>query len=378
MSTHLGDAVITDLRRLVRLPEILRNFCQELPASFIVHFLHGDDNHLPSRADGLLKPHLHSRRLRLRHLRSVAPEHWSAALAARDLAGSTLTPNDRAKHLKYVHWNDEMIISPKFWSAFRGRYLMLFETDAALCACETSGTRHPHTHTPDATYARVRPVRLLIRVGRALANFGSNPTLHAQCRASLSRPSTDMSFRGRRGSVGASGCAAPRRTFAASATGTRLPLTCRCMCHAHEPHAPSVELQYCGRGCSSGCALLLARGTAAHAPHHRRLANPSSLQHVPVHSTLPHTQLLPNMYISHARARRGSSCMYTSACILLADSACIPSESPRMAACLTHAGLPVPQPSLAIPRPRHSAHRLHLPMPPCPSSMLTSFVRGSV
>eukprot|EP00966_Prymnesium_polylepis_P284417 6570613-Prymnesium_polylepis.1 len=63
----------------------------------------------------------------------MAPEHYSAALAARDLAAGGLTPHDRARHLKYVHWNDEFLVSTGFWAAFTAPLLMLFETDSALC-----------------------------------------------------------------------------------------------------------------------------------------------------------------------------------------------------------------------------------------------------
>ena len=41
-----GDAVITELRRLVRLPDILHNYLTLLPPSWTVHFVHGRDNHL--------------------------------------------------------------------------------------------------------------------------------------------------------------------------------------------------------------------------------------------------------------------------------------------------------------------------------------------
>ena len=102
LSAHLGDAVITDLRPLVRLPEILLNFAQNLPSTFVIHFLHGEDNHVLVRSEPSLKSYFHSHRLRLRFLRNVAPDHYEAALAAKDIAKGQLTPNDRAKHLKWV------------------------------------------------------------------------------------------------------------------------------------------------------------------------------------------------------------------------------------------------------------------------------------
>ena len=140
-----GDAVITELRYLVRLPEILLNYLTLLPSSWTVHFLHGHDNHLIVRASPELQHYLRSGRLRLRALKAMAPEHYEAALAARDLAAGGLSPHDRAKHLKYVHWHDEFLIGPEFWAAFTAPQLMLFQTDSALC---------PQPTVPLAQFAR--------------------------------------------------------------------------------------------------------------------------------------------------------------------------------------------------------------------------------
>ena len=129
-----GDAVLTDLRHLARLPSVLLNYARLLPPDWTVHFIHGDDNHQRVRADAALREHLRSGRLRLRSLRRMAPRHYGPAMQARDLTkNGQLTPLNRGTHLKYVHWNDNFLVDPEFWRSFSKPYLMLFETDSALC-----------------------------------------------------------------------------------------------------------------------------------------------------------------------------------------------------------------------------------------------------
>ena len=129
-----GDAVLTDLRHLARLPAVLLNYATLLPPDWTVHFIHGDDNHQRVRADPSLHHHIQNGRLRLRSLRKMAPQHYGPAMQARDLTkAGKLTPQNRGTHLKYVHWNDNFLVDPSFWRAFSKPYLMLFETDSALC-----------------------------------------------------------------------------------------------------------------------------------------------------------------------------------------------------------------------------------------------------
>ena len=96
-----GDAVLTDLRHLARLPSVLLNYVQLLPPAWTVHFIHGDDNHHRVRADPPLQQYLQAGRLQLRSLRKMAPEHFGPAMQARDLTkNGQLSPLNRATHLK--------------------------------------------------------------------------------------------------------------------------------------------------------------------------------------------------------------------------------------------------------------------------------------
>lgn len=130
---EVGEAVIVEMRPLIRLPEVLLNFIEHLPISWCIHLVHGPDNHVRVQRSQPLQQHLLSTRLRLQPLDVVAPGLYRHAMAARDLATRGGSPHDRARHLRYSRWYDDLLASPRFWRHFTAPLVLLFQIDSALC-----------------------------------------------------------------------------------------------------------------------------------------------------------------------------------------------------------------------------------------------------
>lgn len=131
-----GDAVLVEMRPLLRIPDVLLNFLEELPVQWTVWFLHAGDNHQYVLEAVALQPYFASGRLQLRLLQHVAPRYLQAALAARNLNGTRGIRNTaffNREHMKQVHWNDDFLLSVEYWQYFKAPLRLMFEIDTALC-----------------------------------------------------------------------------------------------------------------------------------------------------------------------------------------------------------------------------------------------------
>ena len=111
-ASHAGDAVLLEPRALGHIPELLLNARQELPPSFVIHFLHGPDNHLAARRLPALRPAFRAGLLRLRPLEGELPD------------GTDFTSRK---------WYNRHLMTRAFWSGFAAPLLLLFEADSAFC-----------------------------------------------------------------------------------------------------------------------------------------------------------------------------------------------------------------------------------------------------
>ena len=160
-----GEAVIVEIRRLVRLPATLLHFRAHLPPRWRVTLLHGANNSAFLRRVPSLEPLLsagsvrlmplpqsvmeqaeaHNRRARARNNGTLLP---SGAAFERSIAGLNRTQRDVRRRtyqlslLSEQHltrsWYNGLLMTPAFWALFAPReHLLLFEADAVLCARPT-------------------------------------------------------------------------------------------------------------------------------------------------------------------------------------------------------------------------------------------------
>lgn len=109
----LGDAVLREMRPLVRIPYVLLNVRQTLPRpDWVVHFFHGPRNVEGVHASPALMRFVATGDIRLRRY---------------TIDGRTV--EDGVDHRSYQNY----LKTPRFWQSFSAPQLLLFELDAVMC-----------------------------------------------------------------------------------------------------------------------------------------------------------------------------------------------------------------------------------------------------
>lgn len=110
------------VRTLDSIPAVLTNYLSLLPASWVVHFLHGARNVKAVLSSQTLQHAMAKGSLRLRRLEEVAEQAWIDQACRNHIV--TAGKNQLEAHV---------LTSPRFWSAFSAPRIMLVHPDSALC-----------------------------------------------------------------------------------------------------------------------------------------------------------------------------------------------------------------------------------------------------
>ena len=150
----LGEAVIIEVRRLVRLPYVLLNFRRNLPSDWRITLVHGPQNGGDIWATPMheLRGHIRTGSIRLMplpsdkmlHIVKMRPppnrtslwHHFSQDSKANASARSIAAAVARVQgdhHRGQIYWYNQWFKQTSFWTSFEASYLLVFEVDAILC-----------------------------------------------------------------------------------------------------------------------------------------------------------------------------------------------------------------------------------------------------